>query len=697
MTTSLPVDRIAGAPISWGLCEVPGWGYQLTPERVLSEMQGLGLVATEFGPPGFLEAEAESRVAQLAAYGLGAVGGFHVAVLHDPGHDPVPGVDAFIDECLAAKAGMVVLAAGTGQDGYDARPELDETGWQTLLANLDRIADHAREPRRRGVAAPAHGHHDRERRRRPSGSSRARTSGSASTPATSPPRAPTRARSSRANPARVRHVHLKDVDSALAAAGRGRLADLRRRGPGRDVRAARHAATVDVTGIVDTLEGAGYQGWYVLEQDVMLPGRARRRGPRRRRPAVPRLPDRWQLMTTIQHWISGAASSAGSTRTAPVYNPATGQVAADVLLAETADVESAIDAAWDAFPGWSQTSVSARTKIMFAFRELVNANAERLAEVITDEHGKVLSDALGEVQRGLEVVEFACGIPSLLKGDYSDQVSSGVDTFSFREPLGVVAGITPFNFPAMVPMWMFPVAIACGNTFVLKPSERDPSASLLIADLWRRAGLPDGVFNVVHGDKVAVDAILDSPRVAAVSFVGSTPIARYIHERGSANGKRVQALGGAKNHAIVMPDADVDFAADHLSAAAFGSAGERCMAISAAVAVGSGADAVVAGGVRARPRGQGRPRPRRGQRDGSGGHPRGPAADPRPDRHRREAGRRDRGRRPRAGRARATRTASSSARRSSTRSAPRWTSTPRRSSARCCRSSARTTSTRRSR
>jgi malonate-semialdehyde dehydrogenase (acetylating)/methylmalonate-semialdehyde dehydrogenase len=298
-------------------------------------------------------------------------------------------------------------------------------------------------------------------------------------------------------------------------------------------------------------------------------------------------------MTTIQHWISGAPSSAGSTRTAPVYNPATGQVAAEVLLAETADVESAIDAAWDAFPGWSQTSVSARTKIMFAFRELLNANAERLAEVITDEHGKVLSDALGEVQRGLEVVEFACGIPSLLKGDYSDQVSGGVDTFSFREPLGVVAGITPFNFPAMVPMWMFPVAIACGNTFVLKPSERDPSASLLIADLWRRAGLPDGVFNVVQGDKVAVDAILDSPKVAAVSFVGSTPIARYIHERGSATGKRVQALGGAKNHAIVMPDADIDFAADHLSAAAFGSAGERCMAISAAVAVGSGADAIV--------------------------------------------------------------------------------------------------------
>jgi malonate-semialdehyde dehydrogenase (acetylating)/methylmalonate-semialdehyde dehydrogenase len=299
-------------------------------------------------------------------------------------------------------------------------------------------------------------------------------------------------------------------------------------------------------------------------------------------------------MSTIQHWISGKTTSAGSTRTAPVFNPATGQESAEVLLAEAADVETAIAAAWEAFPAWSQTSISARSKILFAFRELVNANAKRIAEAITDEHGKVLSDALGEVQRGLEVVEFACGIPSLLKGDYSDQVSTGVDTYSFREPLGVVAGITPFNFPAMVPMWMFPVAIACGNTFVLKPSERDPSASLLIAELWKQAGLPDGVFNVVHGDKVAVDAILDSPRVAAVSFVGSTPIAKYIHERGTAHGKRVQALGGAKNHAIVLPDADLDFAADHLAAAAFGSAGERCMAISAAVAVGSGADAVVA-------------------------------------------------------------------------------------------------------
>ena len=240
---------------------------------------------------------------------------------------------------------------------------------------------------------------------------------------------------------------------------------------------------------------------------------------------------------------AGAPPSAGSTRTAPVYNPATGQVAAEVLLAETADVDVAVDAAWDAFPGWSQTSVSARTKILFAFRELVNANAPRLAELITDEHGKVLSDALGEVQRGLEVVEFACGIPSLLKGDYSDQVSSGVDTFSFREPLGVVAGITPFNFPAMVPMWMFPVAIACGNTFVLKPSERDPSASLLIAELWRQAGLPDGVFNVVHGDKVAVDAILDSPRRRR-GLVRRLDADRPLHPR-ARHGER-QAGPGAR-------------------------------------------------------------------------------------------------------------------------------------------------------
>jgi malonate-semialdehyde dehydrogenase (acetylating)/methylmalonate-semialdehyde dehydrogenase len=269
-----------------------------------------------------------------------------------------------------------------------------------------------------------------------------------------------------------------------------------------------------------------------------------------------------------------------------VWNPATGRQQAEVVLATRGDVDDAVRTAAAAFGEWSQSSLSRRTKVLFAFRELVNSRIGELAEVISDEHGKVVSDARGEVQRGLDVVEFACGVPQLLKGDYSDQVSTDVDVFSFRQPLGVVAGITPFNFPVMVPMWMHPVAIACGNTFVLKPSERDPSASTIVAELWAEAGLPDGVFNVVHGDKEAVDALLDHPDVAAVSFVGSTPIARYIHERGTANGKRVQALGGAKNHAVVLPDADLDFAAKHLTAAGFGSAGERCMAVSAAVAVG---------------------------------------------------------------------------------------------------------------
>jgi malonate-semialdehyde dehydrogenase (acetylating)/methylmalonate-semialdehyde dehydrogenase len=292
------------------------------------------------------------------------------------------------------------------------------------------------------------------------------------------------------------------------------------------------------------------------------------------------------MATTIEHWIGGSTTAGASTRRAAVYNPATGAQQAEVLLAETSDVDAAVAAAKAAFVDWGQASLSKRTKILFAFRELVNQNVPALAEIVSDEHGKVLSDAAGEVQRGLEVIEFACGIPQLLKGEYSDQASGGVDVFSFRQPLGVVAGITPFNFPAMVPMWMYPVAIACGNTFVLKPSERDPSASNFVARLWAEAGLPDGVFNVVHGDKVSVDALLDHPDVAALSFVGSTPIAKYIHQRASANGKRVQALGGAKNHAIILPDADMDYASDHLSAAAFGSAGERCMAISAAVVVG---------------------------------------------------------------------------------------------------------------
>ncbi|HEV8570247.1 MAG TPA: CoA-acylating methylmalonate-semialdehyde dehydrogenase [Actinoplanes sp.] len=295
-------------------------------------------------------------------------------------------------------------------------------------------------------------------------------------------------------------------------------------------------------------------------------------------------------MTTIEHWIGGSFTSGASTRRGPVYNPATGQQQHEVVLAEPSDVDAAVTAAKTAFETWRDTSLSKRAKILFNFRELVNNRTKQLAEIVSDEHGKVLSDAAGEVQRGLEVIEFACGIPHLLKGEYSDQASTGVDVFSFRQPLGVCAGITPFNFPAMVPMWMHPVAIACGNTFVLKPSERDPSASNYVAELWHEAGLPDGVFNVVHGDKVAVDAILDHPDIAAVSFVGSTPIARYIHQRGTAGGKRVQALGGAKNHAIILPDADLEFAANHLAAAAYGSAGERCMAISAAVAVGGAGD-----------------------------------------------------------------------------------------------------------
>ncbi len=295
-------------------------------------------------------------------------------------------------------------------------------------------------------------------------------------------------------------------------------------------------------------------------------------------------------MSTIEHWIGGGSTSGDSTRRGTVFNPATGRAQHEVVLAETSDVDAAVQVAKTAFDTWRDASLSKRTKVMFNFRELVNARVKDLAEIISDEHGKVLSDAAGEVQRGLEVVEFACGIPQLLKGEYSDQASTGVDVFSFREPLGVCTGITPFNFPAMVPMWMYPVAIACGNTFVLKPSERDPSASNYMARLWAEAGLPDGVFNVVHGDKVAVDAILQHPDVAAVSFVGSTPIARYIHQQATATGKRVQALGGAKNHAIILPDADLEFAADHLAAAAFGSAGERCMAISAAVAVGGAGD-----------------------------------------------------------------------------------------------------------
>jgi malonate-semialdehyde dehydrogenase (acetylating) / methylmalonate-semialdehyde dehydrogenase len=300
-----------------------------------------------------------------------------------------------------------------------------------------------------------------------------------------------------------------------------------------------------------------------------------------------------QFGRVIAHRSGGEETRGASSRTSPVYDPATGEVQAEVVLAEPGDVDAAVAAAREAFAEWSQASLSRRAKVMFAFRELLNANVEELARIVSSEHGKVLDDAKGEVSRGLEVVEFACGIPQLLKGEYSDQVSTTVDAWSFRQPLGVCAGITPFNFPAMVPMWMHPVAIACGNAFVLKPSERDPSASNLVAELYAEAGLPAGVFNVVHGDKVAVDALLDHPDVAGVSFVGSTPIAQYVHARGTERRKRVQALGGAKNHAVVMPGADLGYAADQLSAAGFGSAGQRCMAISVAVAVGDAGDELV--------------------------------------------------------------------------------------------------------
>ncbi len=299
-------------------------------------------------------------------------------------------------------------------------------------------------------------------------------------------------------------------------------------------------------------------------------------------------------MRAIQHWIAGSETTGASTRFGLVYNPATGAEQAQVALAEPADIDAAAAAAKKAFEEWRDVSLIRRARIMFALRDLIERHLDKLSELVADEHGKVVSDAKGEVIRGLEVVEYACGIPTLLKGEYSEQVSTDVDAYSFRQPLGICAGITPFNFPVMVPMWMHPVAIAAGNTFILKPSERDPSASNFIARLYADAGLPEGVFNVVHGDKVAVDAILDHPDIAAVSFVGSTPIASYVHQRASASGKRVQALGGAKNHAVVLPDADMEFTANHITAAGYGSAGQRCMAISAVVAVGDAGDALVA-------------------------------------------------------------------------------------------------------
>jgi malonate-semialdehyde dehydrogenase (acetylating) / methylmalonate-semialdehyde dehydrogenase len=292
----------------------------------------------------------------------------------------------------------------------------------------------------------------------------------------------------------------------------------------------------------------------------------------------------------ISHWIGGESVEGTSGRSGPVYDPAKGIQAAEVDFASVEEIDRAVQAAKTAFPAWRAMSLSRRTELFFRVRQLVDEHREDIAKLLTAEHGKVLSDAKGEVARGLEVIEYCCGIPELLKGEFSEQASSGIDVYSIRQPLGVVAGITPFNFPAMVPMWMWAPALACGNTFVLKPSEKDPSASIYTAELLKEAGVPDGVFNVVHGDKVAVDAILEHPEIKAVSFVGSTPIARYVYETATKHGKRAQALGGAKNHMIVLPDADVDMAADAAVSAAYGSAGERCMAISQVVAVGDVAD-----------------------------------------------------------------------------------------------------------
>jgi malonate-semialdehyde dehydrogenase (acetylating)/methylmalonate-semialdehyde dehydrogenase len=296
------------------------------------------------------------------------------------------------------------------------------------------------------------------------------------------------------------------------------------------------------------------------------------------------------MTTTLAHFISGQATEGSSSRAQDVFNPATGAVTGRVILANVQDVNKAVASAQAAFPAWAETPPLRRARVMFKFLELLNQNRDRLAHMITAEHGKVFTDAQGEVTRGIDIVEFACGIPQLLKGDFTDQVSTGIDNWTLRQPLGVVAGVTPFNFPVMVPMWMFPVAIACGNTFVLKPSPLDPSPSLLMAELLKKAGLPDGVFNVVQGDKEAVDALVEHPDVKAVSFVGSTPIANSLYENGARHGKRVQALGGAKNHMVVMPDADIEQAVDALMGAAYGSAGERCMAISVAVLVGDVAE-----------------------------------------------------------------------------------------------------------
>lgn len=304
-------------------------------------------------------------------------------------------------------------------------------------------------------------------------------------------------------------------------------------------------------------------------------------------------PEAFTATSDVGHWIGGRTVPGRAARRQDVFNPATGRVARQVLLGDADDVRAAVAAAQAAFPAWADTPPIRRARVLNAFLALLNQHRDTLAAMITAEHGKVFTDAQGEVTRGIEIVEFACGAPHLLKGDHTDQVSTGIDNWTLRQPLGVVAGITPFNFPCMVPMWMFPLALACGNAFILKPSERDPSPSLFMAELLRQAGLPDGVFNVVQGDKVVVDALLEHPDVKAVSFVGSTPIAQYIYETGARHGKRVQALGGAKNHLVVMPDADLDQAVDALIGSAYGSAGERCMAISVAVLVGDVGERIV--------------------------------------------------------------------------------------------------------
>ena len=347
---------------------------------------------------------------------------------------------------------------------------------------------------------------------------------------------------------------------------------------------------------------------------------------------------------TITHWINNKPYPGAGGATAPVTNPATGAVTGEVMLASVEDARAVIDAATAAFPAWRDTSLAKRGAILFKFRELLNTRKPELAAIITSEHGKVVSDALGEVTRGQEVVEFACGVPHLLKGGFTENASTKVDVYSIRQPLGPVGIISPFNFPAMVPMWFFPIAIAAGNTVVLKPSEKDPSASLWIARLWEEAGLPPGVFNVLQGDKTAVDELLTHPGIKAVSFVGSTPIARYVYETGTAHDKRIQALGGAKNHAVILPDADLDLAADAMVNAGFGSAGERCMAISACVAVGPIADELVAKIAERAAHHQDRGR-HRGRRHGPAGHPRAPRQSGRLRRRRRGRRRHRRARR----------------------------------------------------